>query len=126
MHRMPAALIGRYLAPYLGRDGANHLLALAGALEDIEREDLDLSAIRREVLIVRGTRDRWSSKVVAEEYVERLRGARYEAIDEIGRLVPEEAPEELAEMILRFVRDTDESEPDAERSGPFVRKLGER
>jgi pimeloyl-ACP methyl ester carboxylesterase len=126
LERMPATLVGRYLAPYLGRDGANHLLALAAALEGVELEELDLSTIRREALVIRGTRDRWSSRAVAEEYAERLHGARYEHLDEVGRLVPEEAPAELTKLILDFVRGAADSEPDTERSEPFLRKLGER
>lgn len=100
---MPPLLVGRYLAPYLGRDGANHLLALASSLEPDELEELSLEAIGRPVLVTRGTRDRWCPKVTAEEFVERLPNARYEPVDEVGHLVPEEAPAELAEMVAAFV-----------------------
>ena len=100
---MPPLLVGRYLAPYLGRDGANHLLALAGALEPDELEDLSLEAIRRPVLVTRGTRDRWCTKAMAEGFVERLPNARYEPVDEVGHLVPEEAPAELSEMVATFL-----------------------
>lgn len=100
---MPPVLIGRYLAPYLGRDGANHLLALAGALEDDDLDDLALEEIRQETLVVRGTRDRWCTKATAEAYEEGLPSARYEHVEEVGRLVPEEAPAELAALLSGFV-----------------------
>ena len=100
---MPPVLIGRYLAPYLGRDGANHLLALAGELEDDDLDDLALEEIRQETLVVRGTRDRWCTKATAEAYEEGLPSARYEHVEEVGRLVPEEAPAELAALLSGFV-----------------------
>lgn len=111
--QMPAVLTGRYLAPYLGRDGANHLLALAGSLESDELDELALEGIRREVLVVRGTRDRWCTKGTAEQMVERLPSARYAPVEEVGHLVPEEAPAELAELTAAFVVGAGISRPDA-------------
>ncbi|MCC6928023.1 MAG: alpha/beta hydrolase [Gemmatimonadaceae bacterium] len=99
---MPAVLVGRYLAPYLGREGTNHLLALAGALEEEELEELAPASIRQEVLVVRGTRDRWCTKAIAEEYAASFPSGRYENVDEVGHLVPEESPETLAELIGDF------------------------
>lgn len=126
--RMSAALIGRYLAPYLGREGANHLLALAAALEEGELEDLDLEAVRQETLVIRGTRDRWCSRAVAEDYAERLASGHYEHVDEVGRLVAEEAPETLADLVLSFVRRTrlHVEGGERERSGDTARNVGER
>ncbi len=99
---MPPVLIGRYLAPYLGREGANHLLALAGALEEEELEDVTPSAIRQDVMVVRGTRDRWCTKAIAEQYADSFPSGRYENVDEVGHLVPEESPESLADLVARF------------------------
>lgn len=116
---MPAVLIGRYLAPYLGRDGANHLLALAGALEEEELEELSPPGIRQETLVVRGTRDRWCTKAIAENLADQLPSGRYETVDEVGHLVPEEAPEVLAELVWRFVHGGSaarERSPDAARN----------
>lgn len=114
--QMPAALIGRYLAPYLGRDGANHLVALAGALEGEDVDDVKLEEVRQETLVVRGTRDRWCTRPVAEDYAERLRHGRYEHIDGVGHLVPEEAPAELTAMLAPFARD---DAPVARERGTF-------
>jgi pimeloyl-ACP methyl ester carboxylesterase len=117
---MPPLLVGRYLAPYLGRDGANHLLALAGALEDDELDDLKLRNVRQSALVVRGTRDRWCTKAVAEAYAERLAQARYHHVEEVGRLVPEEAPAELSAVIAAFAAGTETQE----RSTNLARNFG--
>ena len=102
--RMPGKLMGRYLAPYLGADGANHLLALAGALREEEFAELDLKRIRHRTLVVRGTRDRWCTRAIAESYAEEMPRAIYQHVDEVGHLVPEEDASTLARLILAFVR----------------------
>jgi len=117
---MPPVLVGRYLAPYLGRDGANHLLALAGALEEDDLDDLRLEEVRQETLVVRGTRDRWCTKATAEAYAERLPSGRYTHVEAVGRLVPEEAPAELVALLAEFCG-RDESR---ERSGNVARNIG--
>ncbi len=123
---MPAALIGRYLAPFLGREGANHLLALAGALEEEALADIDLSTIRHPTLVIRGTRDRWCTRAVAEDYAERLCDGYYEHVDEGGRLVAEEAPETLAALVLSFIRRSEAASIGRKRSGDVARSFGER
>ncbi len=117
---MPPVLVGRYLAPYLGRDGANHLLGLAGALEEDDLEDLALGNVRQETLVVRGTRDRWCTKAVAEAYADGLANGRYEHVEEVGRLVPEEAPAELATLLAAFADRTSGTE----RSTNLARNFG--
>lgn len=123
---MPSILIGRYLAPFLGRDGANHLLALAGSLEEDQVDDLDLADVRVPTLVVRGTRDRWCTKGVAEGYVESLPQGRYEHVDEVGRLVPEEAPERLVRLIGDFLTEETPPAQGPERSARGARSLGGR
>ncbi|MEO6878006.1 MAG: alpha/beta fold hydrolase, partial [Gemmatimonadaceae bacterium] len=39
---MPDALLARYLAPYVGQDGLNHLLALARSVDDEDMAEVDL------------------------------------------------------------------------------------
>lgn len=123
---MPSVLVGRYLAPYLGRDGANHLLALAGSLEEDQVDDLVLEEVRTPTLVVRGTRDRWCTKGVAEGFVESLPNARYEHVDEVGRLVPEEAPEELVALICGFQAEESTPASGVERSSRGARSFGGR
>jgi pimeloyl-ACP methyl ester carboxylesterase len=120
---MPPVLIGRYLAPYLGRDGANHLLALAGTLEEDDLEELSPAEIRQEVLVVRGTRDRWCTKAIAERYADELPNGRYQHVEEVGHLVPEEAPEALVDLLEAFVAG---SNAPGERSTDAARNFGGR
>jgi pimeloyl-ACP methyl ester carboxylesterase len=101
---MPWQLVGRYLAPYLGSDGANHLLALAGALREDDFADIDLKRVRQRTLVVRGTRDRWCTRPVAEEFADGIPQGIYQPVDEVGHLVPEEDAATLARLILAFVR----------------------
>ncbi len=101
---MPWQLVGRYAIPFLGADGTNHLLALAGALREEEFTDIDLSRLRQRLLVIRGTRDRWCTRAVAEAYAGAVRAGNYQAVDEVGHLVPEEDPSTLARFITAFVR----------------------
>ncbi len=101
---MPDALVGRYLAPYLGPEGASHLLVLAGALTSDDMADIELRRITQRVLILRGTRDRWCTRTVAEEYEAALLKGHYQHIDGVGHLVPEETSSDLARLISAFVQ----------------------
>ncbi len=62
--KMPEALIARYLAPYVGRDGVDHLLRTARFLNNEDLEEVDLRALPQPTLVVWGDRDPWvESKV---------------------------------------------------------------
>ena len=54
---MPDGLVARYLAPYVGQDGLNHLLALARAVDDEDMVEVELGQIDRPSLIVWGDQD---------------------------------------------------------------------
>jgi pimeloyl-ACP methyl ester carboxylesterase len=126
---MPDALLGRYLAPYLGADGANHLLALAAALTQEDFEDLALAGVTQRTLVLRGTRDRWCTRPIAEDYADRMPHGHYQHVDEVGHLVPEEDPQSLSRLILAFARTSDSHvgplEAPEERSTVVVRNFGE-
>lgn len=100
---MPDQLIARYLAPYVGREGVAHLLTLARALAAEDIETLDLSRITAPTLIVWGDEDRWLDSGLAE----RLQGAMPRSglvrLPGVARLVPEEAPATLSELVLELV-----------------------
>lgn len=100
---MPWRLIGRYLAPYLGAEGSNHLLALAGSLKEEEFADVELKRLSHRTLVVRGTRDRWCTRQIAESYADEIPRGLYQHVDEVGHLVPEEDPSTLARLIKAFV-----------------------
>jgi pimeloyl-ACP methyl ester carboxylesterase len=100
---MPPTLVGRYLAPYIGQDGVTHLLALARSVREVDPDDVDLSQVRAHTLVVRGEKDTWVGPEVAQRLVELITDCRVVSMPEIGRLIPEENPDELSELITSFV-----------------------
>ena len=61
------------------------------------------SALPHPTLIVRGERDAWVPPEIADELCATIGGSRLVRIQDAGRLVPEEAPEALANLVLDFV-----------------------
>ena len=100
--RMPPRLVARYLAPYVGGEGVTHLLSLARSVQADELEELDLATVGTPTLLVRGEEDRWADDDVVHRYLEGLPSCRVERIAGVGRLVPEEAPDRLAELVGAF------------------------
>jgi hypothetical protein len=43
---MPDKLVARYLAPYVGEEGLNHLLLLARSIDDEDMEDASSARFR--------------------------------------------------------------------------------
>lgn len=102
--RMPMKLIARYLAPFAGRDGVNHLLALASSITGDDLEDVDLKTIHVPALIVWGEADEWVDAKMADRLVNALPDGRLVRLPGIGRLVPEESPDQMSELLLDFMR----------------------
>ena len=101
--RMPPTLVGRYLAPYIGQEGVTHLLALARAVRGIDLEDLDLSQVRAHTLIIRGEKDGWVDPAVSQQLVGAIPDCRVLTLPDAARLVPEESPDELADIVTGFI-----------------------
>jgi len=101
--RMPPRLQARYLAPYVGPEGVSHLLTLARSVQAEHLEDLDLGAILAPTLVVWGEEDPFLDGKLPERLVNAIPDARLVRLPNVGRLVPEEAPDELARMILEFM-----------------------
>jgi len=99
----PDALVARYLAPYVGEDGLNHLLALTRAVDDADMAEVDLGQIDRPTLIVWGDQDPFVGPRLGETLADTIPGSRLVRLPGTGRLAPEEAPETLASMILEFI-----------------------
>jgi pimeloyl-ACP methyl ester carboxylesterase len=100
---MPDPLLARYLAPYVCSQGLNHLLALSRSVSDEDMADVELRQLDRPTLIVWGDQDAFVSAKIGEQLAETIPGSRLVRLPGMGRLVPEEAPETLANMILEFV-----------------------
>jgi pimeloyl-ACP methyl ester carboxylesterase len=100
---MPDGLIARYLAPYVGDEGLNHLLALGRSVTDEDMLDVDLRLLDCPTLIVWGDQDPFVSPKLGDTLADTIPGSRLVRLPGTGRLVPEEAPDTLANMILEFV-----------------------
>jgi len=101
---MPMRLAARYLAPYVGGDGAAQLLTLAQSLIDDDTSGIELGAIAPPTLVLRGTLDHWCEYATIERYAAQLANPRALEIRAAGRLVPEEAPRALCNEMLDFFR----------------------
>lgn len=101
--KMPEHLVARYMAPYVGQEGLNHLLTLARAVDGEDMADIELGQLDCPTLIVWGDQDRFLSPKMADRLADTIPGSRLVRLPGTGRLVPEEAPETLANMILEFV-----------------------
>lgn len=101
---MPTRLVARYLAPFVGKDGVNHLLTLASSITDEDMEEIDLRTIHVPTLILWGERDTWVDPKIADRLVNALPDGRLVRLPGVGRLIPEENPERLNELLLEFMR----------------------
>ena len=100
---MPDKLIARYLAPYVGEEGLNHLLLLARSVDDEDMEDIELGSIPQPTQIVWGDQDPWVTPKFADRLSESIPGSRLVHLPGVGRLLPEEAPETLVSLLLEFI-----------------------
>lgn len=100
---MPDPLVARYLAPYVGQEGLNHLLTLARSVTDEDMLDVELGQLDCPTLIVWGDQDPFVGPKLGDRLADTIPGSRLVRLPGVGRLVPEEAPDTLANMILEFV-----------------------
>lgn len=101
--RMPPRLVARYLAPYTGTEGAVHLLDLARALHTEDLEDPDLTRIRQRTVIVRGADDESLSPTIAARLHAGIPGSAMRTIPDASRLLPEDAPDQLTDLLLQVL-----------------------
>lgn len=100
---MPSRLVARYLATYVGADGVKHLLSLARSLKEDEIPDIEPTRITVPVLAVWGDADLAIDASSADQMLSAFPNARLARMHGAGRLVPEDAPAELAEAIAEFI-----------------------
>lgn len=103
---MPDRLIARYLAPFAGRDGVNHLLTLGAAIRRSDIDDLELSEVRAPTLVIRGDHDDWVDRDVSVRLAAEIPKSALKRIPGVARLIPEESPDYLAELLLEFIGNT--------------------
>ncbi|MDB4907344.1 MAG: hypothetical protein JWO05_2128 [Gemmatimonadetes bacterium] len=108
---MPDALLARYLAPYVGREGVDHLLALARALDGEDLEEINLHKLAQPTLIIWGDQDPWVTPKVADRLGAAIGESKVVHLPGLGRLVPEEAPGVLVDLLLEFIGGRQRSAP---------------
>jgi pimeloyl-ACP methyl ester carboxylesterase len=102
--QMPTRLVARYLAPFVGKDGTNHLLALASSISGEDLDDIDLRDIHVPALILWGEEDSFVDGRIAEKLTSSLPDGRLVRLPGVARLLPEENPEYLLELLMDFMR----------------------
>ena len=102
--KMPMKLVARYLAPFVGPDGGNHLLALASSIRGSDLDEEDMRGIEAPSLIVWGEEDKWCESKLPDRLANTIPNVRLVKLPGIARLVPEESPEHLTELILDFIK----------------------
>jgi pimeloyl-ACP methyl ester carboxylesterase len=100
---MPDKLVARYLAPYVGPEGLNHLLLLARSIDDEDMEEGELRSLAQPALIVWGDQDPWVDAKFPERLADVIPGSRLVRLPAVGRLVPEEVPETVVSLLLEFI-----------------------
>jgi pimeloyl-ACP methyl ester carboxylesterase len=100
---MPDKLVARYLAPYVGEEGLNHLLLLARSVDDQDMEDAELGTLTQPTLIVWGDQDPWVGPKFADRLCDSIPGSRLLRLPGVGRLVPEEVPDTVVSLLLEFI-----------------------
>lgn len=101
--RMPESLVARYLAPYVGSDGVDHLLRISRAIDGEALEEINLRALPHPTLVVWGDRDPWTSPKIGDQLADTIGGSKLVHLSAAGRLVPEDAPEALSQLLLDFI-----------------------
>jgi pimeloyl-ACP methyl ester carboxylesterase len=101
---MPTKLIARYLAPFVGKDGPNHLLTLANSISAEDLEDIELRDIHVPTLLLWGEDDVFVDPKIGEKLSNALPDGRLVKIPGVARLLPEENPQFLTEHLLDFMR----------------------
>ena len=74
--KMPDKLVARYLAPYVGAEGLNHLLLLARSIDDEDMEDCELGSLPQPTLIVWGDKDPWVKPDFPQRLADTIPGSR--------------------------------------------------
>ena len=100
---MPDPLVGRYLAPYVGRDGVDHLLRTARVIDKDDMDEVDLRALPHPTLILWGERDPWVSAKIGEDLASTIGGSKLVRLPNASRLVPEDAPDMVSDLVLDFI-----------------------
>ena len=67
-------------------------------------EDIDLQTIHVPTLVVWGDEDQWVDAKMADRLVNALPDGRLVRLPGVGRLVPEENPDQMISLLLEFMK----------------------
>jgi pimeloyl-ACP methyl ester carboxylesterase len=101
---MPTKLIARYLAPFVGKDGTNHLLTLASSISAEDMEDIEMRDVHVPALILWGEEDTFVDSKIGDKLANELPDGRLVKMPGVARLLPEENPDFLAEHLIEFMK----------------------
>ena len=100
---MPQALVGRYVAPFVGSEGVSHLMQLERAINDRALDGVDISKIVAPALVIRGDQDGWVAPEISAALASRLGRGELRRMPDVGRLIPEDAPERFTEVLTEWL-----------------------
>lgn len=94
-----------YLAPWAGARGQQRWVDQVAAVSfrDTEEAVRRLDRVTAPTLVLWGEDDGWMPASMGDELAAAIPGARQERIAGAGHFLPEDAPEETAEALLRFL-----------------------
>ena len=101
--RMPERLVARYVAPFVGRDGAQHLLTLARSLET-HRTGVVATQVRQPTLVLLGGEQPVVRGAPVELFVGALPGGTMRRVPGVSHLAPEESPAVVERLVAAFLR----------------------
>jgi pimeloyl-ACP methyl ester carboxylesterase len=100
---MPPALLGRYAAPFVGREGVRHFMQIQRAINDRAMAGVVWENIEMPVRVVRGDSDSWVEPQVAATLASRLPRAEHLRVAGAARLVPEDTPAAFVELLREWI-----------------------
>jgi pimeloyl-ACP methyl ester carboxylesterase len=100
---MPPALLGRYAAPFVGREGVRHLMQIQRAINDQAMTGVVWEKIGAPIRVLRGDSDSWVGPQVAATLASRLPRAEHRRMAGVARLVPEDAPAAFVELLREWI-----------------------
>jgi pimeloyl-ACP methyl ester carboxylesterase len=100
---MPRALVGRYAAPFVGREGVRHLMQVERAINDAALEDVSWEKVTAPTLVIRGNSDSWIGPEVATAVASRLPHAELRRVSGAARLIPEDSPAQMVELLRAWI-----------------------
>lgn len=115
--RMPEGLVARYVAPFVGRDGAQHLLALAQSL-DARRIGVEARQVRQPTLVLLGGEQPVVRGAPVELFVGALPAGTMQRLPGVAALAPEEAPDTVERLVIDFLRAGGTPDTDGASLGP--------